>query len=37
MAIITGATGGIGPALARKLDSRGYSVLVHGYREQGAE
>jgi ketoreductase RED2 len=33
VAIVTGATGGIGLALARKLDDRGYSVLVHGYRD----
>jgi ketoreductase RED2 len=34
VAIVTGATGGIGLALARKLDDRGYSVLVHGYHDE---
>jgi ketoreductase RED2 len=34
VAIVTGATGGIGLALAKTLDDRGYSVLVQGYRDE---
>ncbi|GAA1149582.1 SDR family NAD(P)-dependent oxidoreductase [Nesterenkonia lutea] len=31
VAILTGATGGIGRALAHTLDERGYRLLVHGF------
>lgn len=29
--VVTGATGGIGEALARALDERGYRLLIHGF------
>ena len=31
VALITGASGGIGRAIARALDDRGYALLLHGY------
>jgi len=34
VAIVTGATGGIGAALAREFDRRGYRLLVHGFGDE---
>lgn len=31
VAVVTGATGGIGRALARAFDDRGYRLLIHGF------
>ena len=36
VAIVTGATGGIGAALAREFDRRGYRLLVHGFGDEVA-
>ena len=34
IALVTGASGGIGSACAKKLASEGYKVIVHYYRSK---